>query len=98
MTKFLFQARTRMLELRANFKQKYLWTGVDCELGGMEEETQEHILSCDKIPDSSLTYEIPPKHEDLLSTDVEKQLRISAVMKEKMLKRDEKLKEELTNN
>ena len=83
-----------MLELRTNFKQKHLRSGLDCELGCMEEDSQEHLLSCDKIPDSSLSNETLPKYEDLFSFEVNKQLKVAAVMKERMVKRKEMRKEE----
>ena len=61
-----------MLDLRANFKQKNIKNGLECQLGCKEEETQEHLLSCMKIPESSPTNEIP-NYQDLFSKDVEKQ-------------------------
>ena len=76
-----------MLELRANFKQKHLRNGFDCELGCSEVDRQEHLLSCTKIPDSSLATKTLHKYEDLFSTDVDIQLRLSAIMKERMMKR-----------
>ena len=33
MSKFIFNARSRMLDLRSNFKQKYLKAGSKCALG-----------------------------------------------------------------
>ena len=39
-----------MLDLRANFKMKHVKTGLECELGCEEEESQEHL------PDSRIFY------------------------------------------
>ena len=87
LSKFLFQARTRMLDLRANFKKKHIMNGLECALGCGEEESQEHLLSCGKIPESSITGKIISKYQDLFSTDVESQMNIAAIMKERFLKR-----------
>jgi hypothetical protein len=40
LSKFILQSRTRMLDLRANFKQKYIHAGIKCELGCEAEDTQ----------------------------------------------------------
>ena len=86
LSKFLFQARARMSELRANFQQKHFRNGFDCELGCSEVDCQEHLLSCIKILDSSLATTTLPNYEDLFSTDVDIQLRLSAIMNERMMK------------
>ena len=39
--KFTFQARTRMLDLRANFKQKHQRTGFQWSLGRSDEKSLE---------------------------------------------------------
>ena len=67
LSKFLFQARKRMLGLRTNFKMKHIKNGLECELGCGEEESQEHLLSCVKISESSITGKIIPKFQDLFS-------------------------------
>ena len=47
-----------------------------------------------KIPESSPTNEIP-NYQDLFSKDVEKQMHIAAIMKERFLKRKDLLKQKL---
>ena len=75
-----------MLDLRANFKMKHVKTGLECELGCGEEESQEHLLVCRKIPESSITGKTVPKYEVLFATEVEKQKKMATIMKEKLLK------------
>ena len=75
-----------MLDLRANFKMKHVKTGLECELGCGEEESKEQLLVCRKIPESS-------KYEDLFATEVEKQMKMAAILKERFLKRKVLLKQ-----
>ena len=43
----IFKARTRMLDVKANYKNKY--QDLQCRLCGKEDETQEHVLAkCEK--------------------------------------------------
>ena len=93
LSKFLFQARTRMLDLRTNFKMKHIKTGLECELGCGEDESQEHLLVCGKIPESSVTGKTIPMYEDLFDSETEKQMKIAAILKERMSKRKALLKQ-----
>ena len=45
--KLLFLLRTRMFNVKSNFKHSY--TDLLCSLCGQEEETQSHLLVCDEI-------------------------------------------------
>ena len=46
-----FHERTRMLNVRNNFKNKYRKHIINCPLGCEKEDSQEHLLSCEKISD-----------------------------------------------
>ena len=51
---FIFAARTRMLDLRGNFKTgKVERKSRKCEI---EKETQQHILDCPALPPSMIKY------------------------------------------
>ena len=43
LSKFILQARMRMLDIRVNFKQKYSRSGLNCELGCNPEETHSSL-------------------------------------------------------
>ena len=43
LSKFIPQARMRMLDIRVNFKQKYSISGLNCELGCNMEETHSSL-------------------------------------------------------
>ena len=87
LAKFILQARMRMLDLRVNFKQKYSRSGLNCELGCNLEETQEHILLCEKLEDKSLSNKKLAVYEDLFSIHVEDQLISGALLMERMKRR-----------
>ena len=60
--KFIFAARTRMLDLKGNFK-----TGMsdrNCRKCEATEETQQHLLDCPALSDSSLVLD-SPSYDDL---------------------------------
>ena len=84
--KFILQARMSMLDL-VNFKQKYSRSGLNCELGCNMEETQEHILICEKLEDKSLSNKKLAVYEDLFSIHVEDQLISGALLMERMKRR-----------
>ena len=50
LAKFLFSARCRMLDCRKNFLNKHK-NDLSCPLLGCEQDdTQVHLLNCDKLP------------------------------------------------
>ena len=64
--KFIFGARTRMLDLKGNFK-----TGMsdrNCRKCEATEETQQHLLDCPALSDSSLVLG-SPSYDDLFGAD-----------------------------
>ena len=48
-----------MLECRSNFSNQYKSDNLQCPLKGSAEDTQEHLLYCDKIDLNCLTDDIP---------------------------------------
>ena len=67
---FIFAARTRMLDLRGNFKtgkveRKCQKCKQKCEI---EKETQQHILDCPALRDSSLVVG-RPNYQDLFGAE-----------------------------
>ena len=60
--KFIFAARTRMLDLAGNFKSGLVCS--KCRKCQIEEETQEHLLECVELSDYGLVAECP-EYDDL---------------------------------
>ena len=50
--KFIFAARSNMLELNANFKNGK--SDISCRVCGMDEENQRHLMKCSALSDGSL--------------------------------------------
>ena len=52
-TRELFRIRTHMNELKANFKhdKKNIASGISCVACGIEEESNSHVMICDKYDD-----------------------------------------------
>ena len=79
----IFKARTRMLDLRANFKVGQVdLTCTKCDTG--EEETQPHLLTCPGLSDTSLVTEVP-EYEQLLDQDPDKVEKLGRIVQQKFI-------------
>ena len=85
-----------MLDFRINFRKKY--KDLKCPLGCDTLDTQQHCLHCDKILTSTIETQDTVKYEDLFSKKIEKQLRIGAVLQERIKYRKAKEKENKKNS
>ena len=73
-----------MLKVRHNFKNNYINKIKKCPLGCGSEVTQEHLLFCCKIVESSVSTLIQPYYEDLFSEESLKQNTIAAILKRRL--------------
>ena len=80
--RFIFAARTRMMDVKSNFKSGQ--TGVKCRKCGLEEETQQLLLNCPALADSSLVDGIP-RYDDLFGA---KPSTIGRLLKHKGKRKD----------
>ena len=78
-SKFIFHIRTRMLDVKNNFENKY--RDLNCVACEKEVETQEHILKCKKLIDENQLVGTLPKYEDIFGANMEKISIISSIMK-----------------
>ena len=77
----IFKARTRMLDVRANFKHGQAdLSCTKCDTG--EEETQPHLLTCPGLSDTSLVTEVP-EYEQLLDQDPDRVERLGRIVQHK---------------
>ena len=81
----LFKLRTRMVDLKSNFSNKY-GTDIACRLCQVQVECQEHILKCEVL---KAKIEIPPQvvYEDIFK-NVDKQLEAVKVFKKLLRERE----------
>ena len=68
----IFKMRSRMSEVKTNFKGKY--EDFECKVCDTKEyETQQHILECKILNKTKARNNVPPDYEELFSRNVEKQ-------------------------
>ena len=93
-TTFLFLARTRMIDLKMNFRNKFRIDDLNCPLKCDEKDSQQHLLLCKKIQTLALSSLDLPEYDHLFSDQVLKQIRIAAVLEEKVRIRKNLMKQE----
>ena len=79
--KFLFQLRSRMLDLKVNFQgshQKFL-----CELCKNHQDDQKSLLICSQLDSQNSLVESIPKYEDIFDEKPEVQIKIVSILQEK---------------
>ena len=69
----IFKLRCRMTQIKVNLKGKY--DTLECDACGKEEETQEHILVCEKLNKDKDNQEF--KYENLFNGTVTEQVKIA---------------------
>ena len=91
LAKFIYQARNRMLDVKANYGNKY-GNNLLCPICEDPDffDTQQHLLECDGLADNSLVHRVPV-YENLFSKDVAKIINIGIIINEKYIKRKQLL-------
>ena len=79
--KFLFALRSRMIDVRANYRDKY-WDTI-CPCCCLEEDTQEHLLSCHMIDEEGAITDNLPNYQDLFGNNVVMQMQISRILRKR---------------
>lgn len=92
LAKFLFQARTRMLDLKMNFRKMYKSEELSCPLECNEPDTQQHLLDCQKIPSTFVASKSTPGYEDLFSKEVKKQVCVATILQARLKSRNKMVK------
>ena len=77
---FIFAARTRMLDVKANFKSSE--SDLSCRKCRNGTESQEHLISCEALSDGNLVIN-SSHYEDILGSDKEKIIILGRILKEK---------------
>jgi hypothetical protein len=73
--------RSRSMDCKANFKQKYIHTYLLCSLCEEEDNDQQHLLKCKVLSNNLKTKDIivgGAEYEDIFSKNVKKQKVITA--------------------
>ena len=88
--KFLFAARCRMLDIRANYSGQH--EDTLCPLCENEEDTQQHLMVCEKLCDSGTVVTSLPDYKSLFETKLKEKLYVSRLLKKHFQKRNNLLK------
>ena len=87
--KFLFSLRSRMVQVRGNFKNNF--ENSTCELCGSHEDSQINLLTCKELAEPGALTNQPVDYEKLFSENPTEQIQIGAILKEKLTKRNKLL-------
>merc|ERR1712179_476095 len=90
--KFLFQLRSRMIDVKTNFKNNN--SDLSCPLCDIKEDDQKHVLECPTLlNNTSDVAEGNISYDDIFSNDVLKQAKILRIFNYSWKKRKDLMKE-----
>ena len=79
--RFIFQLRSRMVDLKANFRGKHLyWL---CPVCKSNEDSQQHLLVCPELNEEDVIN--LPNYDDLFSDNLEDKSNISRILKKRFI-------------
>ena len=88
--KFLFAARCRMLDIRANYSGQH--EDTLCPLCSREEDTQQHLMVCEKLCDSVTVVSTLPEYKFLFEKNLHDKINVSRLLMSQLQKRSSLLK------
>ena len=77
LAKLVFKFRTRMYDVRNNFRNKYIEQSLDCKLCDNELCQQSHIFQCSVI--MNVVGHIVEHYEDLFTDNIDKLYRVAKI-------------------
>ena len=91
-SKFIFLLRTRMLEVKCNYKGRYQNTDTLCPVCKNHEDTQQHILDCKYLDGENQLILGCANYEKLFSDNLSDKLEIARIIRSRFKRRKEILK------
>ena len=91
LSNLLFTFRTRMFNVRNNFRNNYVAHDTICPVCHKCEDSQEHLFDCEPV--TLMVDEHECKYDDIFSDDINKLLKVSKVLKQ-IVKAREKFEDE----
>ena len=79
--KFLFALRSRMLDLKQNYRGKEC--DNICPCCHQHKDTQEHLLECELLDSKNSMVGSLPEYKDLFSDKLEKQVQVCRILKDR---------------
>ena len=86
--KFLFALRSRMIDVRTNYREKYFLKACPC--CQLTDDTQEHLLDCYVLEEEGTMVDELPQYDDLFGANIEKQTNIARILRKKFSLRNKK--------
>ena len=83
--KFLFSLRSRMVDVKTNYREKYKDTICPCCKA--EEDNQEHLLSCSKLDVSGTLVDSTVNYDDLFQSNIQRQVNTMRVIRSRYKQR-----------
>ena len=90
--KFIFLLRSRMLDVKCNYRGRYLHSNTLCPVCKKEEDTQAHILVCAELNVENEIVTKTVEYNDLFSEKLADKLSVAQVIKERYKRRNKILK------
>ena len=87
-SKVMFALRSRMGDVRANYREKYFV--AICPSCKFEEENQEHLLSCINLQTTGTITITTPEYQDLFCSNLRKQVNIARILRAQFKLRNKK--------
>ena len=84
----LIKLRTRMCEMKANYKNKY--NDIQCDLCKSSIDEQSHLFYCEKILQNckNMAENLTIEYEDIFSPNIHKQVQATRLIKEAWVVRE----------
>ena len=91
-SKFIFQLRTRMLEVKCNYRGRYLNSNTLCPVCMKQEDTQAHIIECKDLDGENELVLGSVNYQHLFSDCLGDIIRIARIIRSRYKRRKEILK------
>ena len=85
----IFQLRYRVTQVKMNYSKMH--ESLECEVCGLEDETQKHVYECTKLLNMKEKIDKIPPYEKIFDGNVKDQMEIAKIFKQNMEMRDSTL-------
>ena len=85
LAQLLFKFRTRMFNVKNNFRNNYKLSNIQCPLCNTNDDTQEHLFECESIKQKeAFIVDSQSRYEDIFDNDIHKLYDIAVILKRKI--------------
>ena len=91
-SKFIFQLRTRMIEVKCNYKGRYLNSNTLCPVCMKQEDTQAHILECNELDGENELVVGTANYQHLFSDSLSEMIKTARILRSRYKRRKDIMK------